>query len=1124
MSAPNFEHQGRTCPYPEELFAFSVGQLSESASETIARHIETCPQCLAFLQKLNDRHDPLLAELCRPVPTGIFLGDDRPPDTSVPSPTAASSEGSAGAEPSPVQGGTLADSATAPPAQTAVATGGLPTVPGYQIIEEVGRGGMGVVYKAHHLALNRFVALKMILAGGHAGREQKARFRIEAEAVARLQHPNIVQIHDVGEQDGHAYLALEFVEGGSLARRHAGTPLPSAPAACLVETLARAVHHAHERNIVHRDLKPANVLLTGHGVPKITDFGLAKRLEGEGVTGSRGVIMGTPSYMAPEQARGDTRRVGLAADVYALGAILYELLTGRPPFKAATHLETLQQVVEEEPVPPRRLQPGVARDLETICLTCLHKEIARRYADAASLAEDLRRFQAGEPIVARPVGRLERGWKWARRRPAVAALLGVVALGLTGGVTGVLWYADRERVRANQESALRWEAEDQRTRAVQAEEQAKTSEAQAQTVVKFFQDKVLAAARPRGREGGLGTNATIRAALDAAEPGIAQAFAGQPAVEAAVRHTLGTSYGYLGEPGLAIRQLEQALALRQQALGSDHVDTLASMNNLAMAYKDAGQLAKALPLWEQTLAKFEEQLGPDHPTTLTSMNNLANAYQQIGQRNKALPLFEQALAQRQKQLGADHPETLESLNSLALAYKDAGHLAKALPLLEQILAKSKDQLGPNHPHTLAGMNNLASAYHDAGQVDKAIPLFELLVAKRKQHLGPDHLDTLRSLGNLAAAYYAADQVDQAVPLLEQMLAKQREQFGPDHPETLRSLNSLALSYKALGQLDKAVPLLEQVLAKRKEKLGTDHPQTLTSMNNLANAYQAAGQLDKALPLFEQALAKKKEKLGPDHPQTLTGMANLAGAYQAAGESDKALPLFEQALAKQQAKLGPDHPHTLNTMGLLAAAYLAAKQRDKALPLFKDFLGAWRKRVGPNQPRLADILAEIGVSFLKYGDPAEAETVLREALTIREANRPDAWTTFHTQSLLGGSLLGQQKYAAAEPLLVHGYEGMFTREKAIPPQHKKDLTDALDRLVQLYDAWGKKDQAEQWRQRRPTPSGPEHSAIERTRRVQGLLRPYFSPMRTASSVALVFGHDFFIDWIRLSSCASSMAFF
>jgi formylglycine-generating enzyme required for sulfatase activity len=331
----------------------------------------------------------------------------------------------------PVSGAATA----APPPRSA------PAVPGYDLLGELGRGGMGVVYKARHVALNRLVALKMVLAGAHADGDDLARFRTEAEAVAALQHPHVVQIFEVGTHDGRPYLSLEYVEGGSLAQQLAGAPQPPARAAALVETLARAVHFAHQRGIVHRDLKPANVLLTADGTPKVTDFGLAKRLEGTAGQTQSGALIGTPSYMGPEQAGGRSKEVSPATDVYALGAILYECLTGRPPFKAPTAAETLVQVLHGEPVPPRQLQSGTPRDLETICLKCLEKDPVRRYAGAADLADDLRRFQADEPIVARPVGPLGRAAKWARRRPAVAASLAVAVVSLLGGTVASTGFA-----------------------------------------------------------------------------------------------------------------------------------------------------------------------------------------------------------------------------------------------------------------------------------------------------------------------------------------------------------------------------------------------------------------------------------------------------------------------------------------------------------------------------------------------------------------------------------------------------------------------------------------------------------------------------------------------------------
>jgi serine/threonine protein kinase/tetratricopeptide (TPR) repeat protein len=303
-----------------------------------------------------------------------------------------------------------------------------PAVAGYKILGELGRGGMGVVYKARQVKANRLVALKMVLAGAHAGALQLARFNAEAEAVGRLHHANIVQVYEVGQHEGLPFFSLEYVDGGSLAQKIAGKPQPPREGAATVELLARAMAAAHQRGIIHRDLKPANVLLTRDGQPKITDFGLAKRLEDDSGLTRSGTLMGTPSYMPPEQANGQTQQIGPLSDLYSLGAVLYELLTGRPPFVGPTMLETLYQVRHQEPLPPSRLQPKIPRDLETICLKCLHKEPAKRYGGCEALAEDLHRFLVGEPIRARPVSRFEHAWRWCRRNPRVAALSAAVAV------------------------------------------------------------------------------------------------------------------------------------------------------------------------------------------------------------------------------------------------------------------------------------------------------------------------------------------------------------------------------------------------------------------------------------------------------------------------------------------------------------------------------------------------------------------------------------------------------------------------------------------------------------------------------------------------------------------------
>jgi serine/threonine protein kinase/formylglycine-generating enzyme required for sulfatase activity/tetratricopeptide (TPR) repeat protein len=455
------------CPSRAELALLLAEQLAGAEADPLIAHVQTCGPCQHALDELS--------------------AADGLPDTAAPSavdlPTDRFEPGAdflrrlrEAVPPSTVRDGRGADDLPPAPARES-----WPAVTGYEILSQLARGGMGVVYKARHVKLGRVVALKMLLGGAFAGPQDRARFRTEAAAAARLQHPHIVQIFEVGEEKGCPYLALEYVDGGSLDQRVQGTPLPAREAAGLAQTLARAVHEAHRCGIIHRDLKPANILLSfsrdaaaergdtaarsaaasrlNEAVPKIADFGLAKRLDGSTANTQSGAVLGTPDFMAPEQAAGAPGAVGPAADVYALGAILYYLLTGRPPFLAATPLDMLLRVRSEEPVPPSVLQPKVPRDLDTICLKCLHKEPPKRYPSAEALAEDLRRFRAGEPILARPIGALERTAKWARRNKAVALLsaaliLLLLAVALVSSVSAIRLRQERDAVLANHVAAL----------------------------------------------------------------------------------------------------------------------------------------------------------------------------------------------------------------------------------------------------------------------------------------------------------------------------------------------------------------------------------------------------------------------------------------------------------------------------------------------------------------------------------------------------------------------------------------------------------------------------------------------------------------------------------------------
>jgi tetratricopeptide (TPR) repeat protein len=1000
----------------------------------------------------------------------------------------------------------------------------LPVVPGYEILDVLGRGGMGIVYKARHCRLQRLVALKMILAGGHAGPQDLARFRTEAEAVARLQHPHIVQIYEVGEQHGLPYCALEFVDGGSLARKLAGTPLPAQQAAQVVATLAEAMHAGHERGIVHRDLKPDNVLLTASGAPKVTDFGLAKKLDGSAGRTASGVIVGTPSYMAPEQARGRVNEVGPAADIYALGAILYEALTGRPPFKAATPMDTVLQVINNEPVPPRRFQPAVPPELETICLKCLRKEPAHRYATAAAVADDVNRFLNGEPIQARPSTAWERTIKWAKRKPAWAALIGVSALALLALFGVVLGFTLKLQAAliATQEQrdlAERREQEADRQRA-----EAEQARATAQVVSDFLQFDLLRQANSyeqADRQFTPDPDVKVRTLLDRAAAGIDERFRDQPVVAAAIHLSVGDAYEGVGDYALAIPHLTAARDLRMAHLGPDHPETLTAQNNLATAFLTAGRTAEAIQVFEQVRAKliqvpgradlaagiqcnlaraysnagrtgdaiqlFEQvrdentqKLGPDHPSTLTTLHALATAYEDAGRTTEAIRLLEQVRDRQTQELGPNHPHTLNTLHSLAGAYKAGGRAADSLRLFEQVHEQRAKQLGPNHPHTLATRHCVAVGYYNAGRKTEAIPLLEQVRDQEIEKLGADHPETLHTVQTLAAAYMLAGRpakTAEAIKLLENVRDQQTQKLGADHPETLHTVQTLAVAYRNSGRVGASIQVLQQVHERQTRKLGPDHPDTLVTLHCLALAYLAGEQMAEAASLFEQVRDEQAKKLGPDHPSTLATVVCLGCVYQVSGRIAEAMRLFEQAHEQLTKKLGADHPETLTALANLASALDAAKQFDQAAAKCREWLDIQGRAVPTDDPTRAPALSHLGACLLAAGKPCEAEPVLRKCLAINERHGLSNWMTFHTQSLLGGALAGQQKYAEAEPLLLAGYKGLEGCAKTIPPRDRRRLPAARERLVQLYDAWGKTDQAEAWRKTQELTASPQKDLIK-----------------------------------------------
>ncbi len=911
----------------------------------------------------------------------------------------------------------------------------------YELIQRIARGGMGVVYEARQVSTGRLVALKMIRGGEHATLEEVRRFRTEGEAAAKLDHPHIVPIYEVGQYRRQPYFSMKLLTGGNLA---SGAWCPQAEeldprlrrAAVIMAKVARAVHHAHQRGVLHRDLKPANVLLDDQGEPMVSDFGLAKLVDRDRGATLSGQVIGTPAYMAPEQAAGRAREVTTAADIYSLGAVFYELLTGRPPFTAEQPELVLAQVLDGEPRRPSTLVHRLPRDLETICLKCLEKHPSRRYGSAEALAEELERWLRYEPILARPTGVWLRMGKWARRKPAIATLAAALLVTTVTGFAGVLWQLHEKGAALKESERARREA---------------------QAVSRFLVDSFRS---PDPKKDG--RDIKLVDLLDRARTELLKTDWAEETTRAELLDALGHTYGGLGIQSRAIEFHERALRIRERTLGQASPDTLASLNNLAQAYQADGRFDLALPLCRDAVRLSESTLGQDHPETLASLSNLATALDGVGHQTEAIALMERVWTIRLKRLGRGHRDTLSSANNLAMTYLEAGRIEESIPMLEEIVSIAVTNLGPSDPDTLSSMNNLASGYQAAGRPVEALPWLEKALALTTVKMGPDHPDTVGSMNNLALGYIDSGRNDEAIRLQLQAVSIARAQFGTNHPKTLISLNNLALAYDAAGMKSNSIPLLEESLALRRAKFGLDHRQTLASMHDLATSYFESGRRAEALPLFEETVRRRRQILGTNHVETLKSMNNLGVAYRTAGRWAEAVPVLEETLYARQVGLGTNDSRTIATLANLADAYQDAGRWQDSAATYRQLLQAKQARSGFND---SNVVASIGIKLataqLNLGEFATAEKLLRDALKILESTSAPRSTVLLARSKLGWALLGQKRYAEAEPLLKQAYENLLGRSTRPSPGRTRMLVESLQRLIDLYRAWGQPETATRW---------------------------------------------------------------
>jgi tRNA A-37 threonylcarbamoyl transferase component Bud32/tetratricopeptide (TPR) repeat protein len=676
---------------------------------------------------------------------------------------------------------------------------GLPSRIGrFEIRRYLGEGVFGLVYLAHDTLLKRDVALKVAKPEQLSGQRRVERFQREARAAANLQHPHIVAIFDSGQDGGHHFIASAYIAGRSLhailEERPEGKTLERRQAVQIVRQLAEALGYAHKQGVVHRDVKPGNVMLREDGEALLMDFGVAARLDETEKLTVAGQFMGTPEYAAPEQWRGAARA---ASDQYSLGCLLFELLTGERPF-AGSSSEHYLMLHTTQPAPsPRKYRPDLPRDLETIVLKCLEKEPERRYGDCQALADDLRRYLEGEPVKARPVGRLERAWRWGRRNPAVASMLAALIVVMAGSLAAL--------------SALYVNAERQR-------QMAEHREAGALAITRFYENNVLAAARPKGWDGGAGKNVTLREAMDRSAPEIERAFDGQPELEAAVRNTLGMTYYYLAQFKAANFHLEKAYAIRR------------------------------------------EQLGEEHPDTLTSLQNLASVAWREGKFAEAEAMGRRVLSMRRRVLGPEHEDTLWTQLRLGLFLLEQDKLDEAERFLRPGIELCKRTLGPDHVSTLFGQSDLAWVVWTKGKDDEAVALDRETLAGRRRTLGADNPDTLRSMGNLGFRLGYLGKLEEGEALTRQSLEAKRRVLGAEHIETLMSELYVGDVLARRGKYAEAEKILRHGVGAFGRLQGAKHPYTLWAMAFLGEMLTRADRAAEAEPVLRECLAQREKIL------------------------------------------------------------------------------------------------------------------------------------------------------------------------------------------------------------------------------------------------------------------------